>query len=639
MVSYLKKTDGNAEFHEIIDFLARSSIHNALTVSHVVSTTFVEQFWMSAKSKIISNVRYITAKVAGKLVSISEASIRSYLVFDDADGIDSLPNQAIFDVIQLMGYEGDLTGKHFSGKVTPLFSNMFVQPTEDKDAGSERPFESQPTTSPPHPNEVHVEPQSDPSPRPSPTTHIPDFIPEDSGGNQGGQSSSDRSLSGNKGGMTLQSLSDLCISLFTKVTDQAKEIQQLKAQIKKLKKKAKPVITHHRAWMKSGRKPAKVEPTVHKDKVFDELNDDEFDNMETEDAQEIGRTRYVVHKEKERKEKEVSTEDALSIEKEKDSTDKEKDSTDRPDEGTVYQTEGRTATPTTPTPTPTTFRDDETIAQVLLNMSQAKEVSREKEKGVELKDVENIERPRPTLTRSLLTLKPLPKIDPKDKGKKNIEEDESDTESEDINEIEKKFKMLAHDEEIARKMQEDWETEVERKRLAKEEATNAAIIQDFDDIKARIESDRLLALRLQEEERESKQRAIAIRNRPPTRTQLRNQMITYLKHVGNKKHSDLKNKTFEEIQAFYEKVKRFDESFTVVGSIEDERRIKEMNEGVKDLDQKSLKKRVVEATPKKEDTTKLPAKVDVTDQGTKKRKGGHMKMLARKKKRPLTIRC
>ncbi|GKB11081.1 hypothetical protein Tco_0845004, partial [Tanacetum coccineum] len=103
MVAYLEKTDGNTDFHEIIDFLTRSSIHYALTVSPVVSTTFVEQFWMSAKSKIINNVRYITAKVVGKQVSISEASIRSDLLFDDADGIDSLPNQAIFDVIQLMG--------------------------------------------------------------------------------------------------------------------------------------------------------------------------------------------------------------------------------------------------------------------------------------------------------------------------------------------------------------------------------------------------------------------------------------------------------------------------------------------------------------------------------------------------------
>ncbi|GJW54621.1 hypothetical protein Tco_0098706 [Tanacetum coccineum] len=646
---------------------------------------------------------YITAKVAGKPVSISEASIRSDHLFDDADGIDSLPNQAIFDDIQLMGHldakkkfvmypcfisifldkqlvnvpvpldhflVNALTskvfsfmvkkGKHFSGKITPLFASML----------------------------------SDPSPRPSTSTHIPDSIPESSGGNHGGQSSSDKSLSGNEGDMTLQSVYDLCISLCTQVSDQAKEIKHLKAQIQKLKKKAKPVITHHRAWMKSvslkqrlagkktlkanwmqkesvskqGRKSAKAEPSVHKDPLFDELDDDEIDNMDTEDAQDVGRTREVVDEEKEGTKDAVSTEDVVSTDKEKvstdrskvstdrskDSTDKEEEGTDKDkdstvslDEGTDDQTEARSATPITSTTTPTMFGDDETIAQVLLNMSQAKAVSREKEKGVELKDVEETERPRPTSTRSLLTLKPLPKIDPKDKGKKKIEEeDESDTESEDIPEAEKKFKQLARDEEMARKLQEDWETEEERKRLAEEEATKTALSDEYDFIQARIEADRLLALRLQDEEREqftveerakflhdtiaaqrrflAEQRAIAIRNKPPTRTQLRNQMMTYLKHVGNKKHSDLKSKTFEEIQALYEKVKRFDESFTAVGSTEDERRIKEMNEGVKDTDQKRLKE---------EDTAKVPAKVEVTEQGTKKRKGGHIKMIARKKPR------
>ncbi|GJT90694.1 ribonuclease H-like domain-containing protein [Tanacetum coccineum] len=187
MVAYLEKSEGSVEFHKVIDFLTRSSIYHALTVSPVVSTTFVEQFWMSAKSKIINNVRYITAKVAGKPVSISEASIRSDLLFDDADGIYSLPNQAIFDAIQLMGYEGDLTGKSHL-----LFTSMLVQSTEDEGATSERPSEPQPTPSPPHPSEANVEPQSDPSPRPSPTPHIPDSILEVSGGNQGGQSSSDR---------------------------------------------------------------------------------------------------------------------------------------------------------------------------------------------------------------------------------------------------------------------------------------------------------------------------------------------------------------------------------------------------------------------------------------------------------------
>ncbi|GKF26747.1 hypothetical protein Tco_0082641 [Tanacetum coccineum] len=77
MVAYLEKTDGN--------------------------------FWTSAKSQTFNNVRYINAKVAGKHVTISEASIRSDLHFDDTDGIDSLNNQAIFDAIKLIGYEGDLT--------------------------------------------------------------------------------------------------------------------------------------------------------------------------------------------------------------------------------------------------------------------------------------------------------------------------------------------------------------------------------------------------------------------------------------------------------------------------------------------------------------------------------------------------
>ncbi|GKG00469.1 hypothetical protein Tco_0302159, partial [Tanacetum coccineum] len=197
---------------------------------------------------------------------------------------------------------------------------------------------------------------------------------------------------------------------------------------------------------------------------------DTLDNMENEDAQDVGRTENVVDEEKENvvdeekenvvdEEKEnaddvLSTEDVLSTAQQKVSTDKENvstnrpivstdgskvstdkenDSTDRTDEGTDDQTERGRATQTTQTPTSTIFGDDETIAQVLLNMSQAKAVSREMEKGVDFKDIKETERPRPTSTRSLLTLKSLPKIDPKDKGKKKIEEeDESESESDGI---------------------------------------------------------------------------------------------------------------------------------------------------------------------------------------------------------------
>ncbi|GJT56375.1 hypothetical protein Tco_0991429 [Tanacetum coccineum] len=181
-----------------------------------------------------------------------------------------------------------------------------------------------------------------------------------------------------------------------------------------------------------------------------------------------------------------------------------------------------------------------------------------------------------------------------------LKEDDSKSEDDGIPQAEKKFKQLESDEELARKMQEEWEAEEERNRIAEENATNEDLIRDFDDIKARIEADRLLAERLQEQEREqftieerakflhdtiaaqrkflAQQRSEAIRNRPPTKNQLRNQMMTYLKHVVNFKHAKLKIKKFEEVQALYEKIKRSDEDFISIGSAEDERLIKRMNE-------------------------------------------------------------
>ncbi|GJR48297.1 hypothetical protein Tco_1316400 [Tanacetum coccineum] len=278
--------------------------------------------------------------------------------------------------------------------------------------------------------------------------------------------------------------------------------------------------------------------------------------------------------------------------KQKVSTDKEEVSTDRPDEGTVDQNEGRSATQTAPTTTtPTIFGDDETIAQVLIIMSQNKEKLKEKKKDRGLK-----------------------MIDPKDKIKKKIEEeDESDTESEGITEAEKKFKQLARDEEVAKKVQEDWEAEEEVKKLAKEEATKAAFSNEYDFIQARLNDDKILAKKLQEEEREISE---AIKNKPPSRNQLRNQMMTYLKHVGGKKHSDLKGKTFKEIHVLYERLKRKDQNFVAIGSAEDERQIKELN---KDPKKKKLKKRVVN----EEDTVKVPAEQEVTEQGTEKEKWVH----------------
>ncbi|GKE84044.1 hypothetical protein Tco_1557786 [Tanacetum coccineum] len=210
MVAYWEKSDRNTEFHQIMDFLIRSLIHYALTVSPIVSTSFVEQFWTTAKSRTVNNISYIDTTVAGKPVTISEASIRSDLLFDDADGIDSLTSQAIFDNIQ---------GKNFSGKVTPLFDFM-IQQTEDEGEALKRLSDSQSIPSPPHPSEDQPQTQFAPFSRPSPSVVVPD--PEGSGRNHGGQSSNDESLSGNEDVLTLQSVYDLCVSLCKQVTAQAK---------------------------------------------------------------------------------------------------------------------------------------------------------------------------------------------------------------------------------------------------------------------------------------------------------------------------------------------------------------------------------------------------------------------------------
>ncbi|GJX54717.1 hypothetical protein Tco_0283086 [Tanacetum coccineum] len=509
LIAYLEKTDGNAEFHAIIDFLTRSSIHYALTVSPVGSNTFVEQFWTSAKSKTINNVRYITAKVAGKPVTISEASIRSDLLFDDADGIDILSNQAIFDTIQLMGSKSTswdqiptniaTPGKAFSGNVTYLFTSMLGQPTEDEGEVSARPSESQPIPSPPHPSADQPKAQTNPSPRPSPFIPISDSIPEGSGGNHGGQSSSDISLSGNEDGLTLQSVYDLCVSLCKQSVSMKKRLARRKSLKKKLMQKE--------SVSKQGRKTAKAEPFMHKDPAFDDLDDildNAMDYMETEDAHDEGRTssRRVSTKDQ------VSTaQPKVSIDKvdegtaepnlPKVSTDKPKVSTEKDDEGTAERKDGNSEQSSTST---TVFKDDETIAQFLVTMSQNKA----KQKEFEIKGTKDTDRPSTTTERSVLTLKPLPKINPKDKGKKVLEgeEAESDAESAGVNEAKRKFAQLERDAEVARKLNEEMQADVERERISANKASKIVLAEELDEFQAQINADAILVARMQEEERE-----------------------------------------------------------------------------------------------------------------------------------------
>ncbi|GJR47507.1 hypothetical protein Tco_1315610 [Tanacetum coccineum] len=107
MVDCLEKSKGNADFHEIVDFLIASSVHYALTVSPTIYASYIEQFWNTAHSQTVNDVKQIHAIVDGKTVVISESSVRSDLYFNDEDGITCLTNAAIFENLALMGYESD----------------------------------------------------------------------------------------------------------------------------------------------------------------------------------------------------------------------------------------------------------------------------------------------------------------------------------------------------------------------------------------------------------------------------------------------------------------------------------------------------------------------------------------------------
>ncbi|GJY15796.1 hypothetical protein Tco_0386218 [Tanacetum coccineum] len=166
-------------------------------------------------------------------------------------------------------------------------------------------------------------------------------------------------------------------------------------------------------------------------------------------------------------------------------------------------------------------------------------------------------------------LKPLPKIDPKDKGKKMTEDEESDSESDGINETEKKFKQLAHDEEIARKMQEEWEVEEEKNRLAEEKAINAALVQELDDVKATIEADRLLLFKASEEEIEKQVHYTEERGKWKLTCRFKGRKY---QNTSTKQHYSKKsipNRNFDEIQDLYERIKRSNDKF-LAGSAKDE---------------------------------------------------------------------
>ncbi|GKC33738.1 hypothetical protein Tco_1046122 [Tanacetum coccineum] len=119
MIACVEKTEHNADFHQIVDYLTGCSINYSLLVNPDLIGPWLQQFWATASLRIINEVPHIRAMVAGKRVLISEETIRADLLFDDADGVDCFPKQVIWDSLRDIGYEGNLAQLTFS---KPLFS-------------------------------------------------------------------------------------------------------------------------------------------------------------------------------------------------------------------------------------------------------------------------------------------------------------------------------------------------------------------------------------------------------------------------------------------------------------------------------------------------------------------------------------
>ncbi|GJU46446.1 putative ribonuclease H-like domain-containing protein [Tanacetum coccineum] len=99
------RIEGNADFHQIVDFLNASTIMYSLTISPTICASYIKQFWSTTMTKIVNNEMQIHAKVDGKTIVISKSSVRGNLYFNDEDGVTSLTNSEILENLALMGYE------------------------------------------------------------------------------------------------------------------------------------------------------------------------------------------------------------------------------------------------------------------------------------------------------------------------------------------------------------------------------------------------------------------------------------------------------------------------------------------------------------------------------------------------------
>ncbi|GKC16377.1 hypothetical protein Tco_1013159 [Tanacetum coccineum] len=438
MAAYLEKTEENADFHQILDFLTSISINFALTVSPTIYALYIEQFWNTACLKTINSEKQIHANVDGKAVVVSESSVRRDLHLNDEDGIACLTTNEIFENLALMGYE----------------------PASDK-------------------------------------------------------------LTFYKGLFSLQwkyLIHTILHCLSSKSTSWDQFFTNLAFAIICLAKGQK---FNFSKLIFDG-----ISRNLDPKKVGDEaINEEMFDSVErvatTASSLEAKRLWVVVPWAPKKPMGGIQAQNRS--------------------EGCIYLLVIHSI-------------GGHTLGSELTHLEVVRTA---KEKGFVIKNIEDSSRPVRTIT----TLQPLPTVDPKDKD------------------VEVSLRLQAEFGEELLSMKEK-----DKKRLPK--VCFRSVM--FDEVQARMDADYELAARMTQEEQErytideramllaefferrkkhlAAERAEAIRNKPPTKTQLRNLTMTYIKNIGGYKHSQLKGKSYEEIQGLYERHQKRIQNFTPMDS-------------------------------------------------------------------------
>ncbi|GJS96257.1 putative ribonuclease H-like domain-containing protein [Tanacetum coccineum] len=453
-----------------------------------------------------------------------------------------------------------LAGKDFSGRITPLFDTMMVQPVEEMGEDSDHLTNSTPIHIIDQPSSFS-QPKKDKSSKKAQRQEAE--VPQDEAEHEE--------------------------SVPTPSNDpqhSAKEIDALKKRIQRLERRKMSRPTGLKRLSKVG-----MSRRV-------ESSEDQESLGVPEDASKQGRSiEYIdadvdvslVDETQERQDDDLIFDskvlevDVMHVEAKVDGKDDQSkkfdDSTASIDDSTA--SEAVTTASINDSVVPTT-NEEITLAQTLIQIKAAKPkvvttaatiitTTRPKDRGVVIQEPSEFRVPQ--------EIKPSSS---KDKGKGIMIEPEVPLKRKD---------QIALDEQIARDIQAKLDAELlEEQNLARkqEEEANIVLIESWENTQAMMEVDRLLAERLQSKEREeltdeekaklfmelmekrrkhfAALRAQEKRNRPPTKAQKRTQMSTYLKHVGGYTYKQLKGKSFDEIQKLFDKEMKRVNTFVAMGS-------------------------------------------------------------------------